>query len=53
MLDWLRQGKSAWEVAKIMGRSEHTVKNQMRNICGKLGMRNQVEAVQRASQLAE
>jgi len=48
VLEWLRQGKSAWEVATILGRSEHTVKNQMRNIYGKLGVRNRVEALQHA-----
>jgi DNA-binding CsgD family transcriptional regulator len=51
VLDWLRQGKSAWEVAQILGRSQHTVKNQMRNIYGKLGARNRAQALQRASLL--
>jgi DNA-binding CsgD family transcriptional regulator len=51
VLDWLRQGKSACEVAQILGRSEHTVKNQMRNIYGKLGARNRAQALQRASWL--
>jgi len=46
VMEWLRQGKSAWEVAKILGRSEHTVKNQMRNIYCKLGVRNRVDALQ-------
>jgi DNA-binding CsgD family transcriptional regulator len=51
VLDWLRQGKSAWEVAQILGRSEHTVKNQMRTIYGKLGARNRAQALRRASQV--
>ena len=51
VLDWLRRGKSASEVAQILGRSEHTVKNQMRNICGKLGARNRVQALQRATEI--
>jgi len=37
-------------VAKILGRSEHTVKNQMRNIYCKLGVRNRIDALQRTSQ---
>jgi len=52
VLRWLRQGKSAWEVAQILGRSEHTVKNQMRNLYEKLGASNRVQALQRASRLA-
>jgi len=51
VLSWLKQGKSAREVAEILGRSEHTVKNQMRNLYGKLGASNRVEALQRAAQL--
>ncbi|MGB5081678.1 MAG: glycosyltransferase [Burkholderiales bacterium] len=51
VLGWLRQGKSAWEVAQILGRSEHTVKNQMRNLYEKLGASNRVQALQRASRL--
>ncbi len=52
VLHWLRLGKSAWEVARILGRSEHTVKNQMRNLYGKLGASNRVEAIRLAAQLA-
>jgi len=52
VLRWLRQGKSAREVAEILARSEHTVKNQMRSIYGKLGAANRVQALFRASKLA-
>jgi len=52
VLRWLRQGKSAWEVAQILARSEHTVKNQMRSIYGKLGAANRAQALFRASQIA-
>ena len=52
VLEWLKQGKSAWEVGQILGHSQHTVKNQMRNIYGKLGAKNRAQALQRASQLS-
>ena len=52
VLRWLRQGKSAREVAQILARSEHTVKNQMRSIYGKLGAANRAQALFRASQIA-
>jgi DNA-binding CsgD family transcriptional regulator len=52
ILRWLRQGKSAGEVAQILGRSEHTVKNQMRNLYEKLGVNNRVQALQQASRMA-
>jgi len=52
VLRWLRRGKSAWEVAQILGRSEHTVKNQMRSLYGKLGAANRAQALFRASKLA-
>ncbi len=49
---WLSRGKNAGEVAQILGRSEHTVKNQMRSIYGKLGVRNRVGALQRTNEFA-
>src|SRR6266568_8263460 len=52
VLRWLRRGKSAWEVAQILGRSEHTVKNQMRSLYGKLGAANRAQALFPASKLA-
>ena len=52
VLRWLRQGKSAWEVAQILARSEYTVKNQMRSIYRKLGAANRAQALFRASQIA-
>jgi DNA-binding CsgD family transcriptional regulator len=52
VLRWLRQGKKAWEVAQILGRSEHTVKNQMRSVYRKLGAANRAQALFRAFQLA-
>lgn len=51
VLGWLREGKSVWEVAQILARSEHTVKNQIRNIYGKLGVKNRVEALRRTAGL--
>jgi transcriptional regulator EpsA len=52
VLRWLRQGNSALEVAQILGRSEHTVKNQMRRIYEKLGARNRAQALHQASKLS-
>ena len=52
VLRWLRQGNSALEVAQILGRSEHTVKNQMRGIYEKLGARNRAQALHQASKLS-
>jgi len=52
VLRWLRRGKSTWEVAQILARSEHTVKNQMRSLYGKLGAANRAQALHRASRIA-
>jgi glycosyltransferase involved in cell wall biosynthesis len=46
--DVLCRGKSA---AETRGRSEHTVKNEMRNVYGKLSARNRAQALQRAARL--
>lgn len=48
ILQWLRAGKSNWEVSQILGLSEHTVKNQVRNILIKLRVKNRAQAVAKA-----
>jgi transcriptional regulator EpsA len=52
VLRWLRLGNSALEVAQIVGRSVHTVKNQMRTLYKKLGVRNRTQALHQASDLS-
>lgn len=45
ILRWLQHGKSNWEIAQILGKSEHTVKNQVRSILIKLQVNNRAQAV--------
>ena len=52
VLDWLRKGKSATEIAGILDRSEYTVKNQMRGLYEKLGAHSRGQALHQASQLS-
>ena len=52
VLRWLGKGMKASEVAQILDRSPHTVKNQMRNIYSKLNASNKTQALYRASELA-
>ena len=51
VLGWLHEGKSVWEIAQILTRSEHTVRNQIRHIYSKLGAKNRVEALRRTAGL--
>jgi len=43
--EWLMKGKTNWEIAKIMGISENTVKFHMKNIFVKLNVSNRQQAV--------
>jgi transcriptional regulator EpsA len=52
VLDWMQQGKTNWEIARICMRSEHTVKNQVSSILAKLGAANRAQAVAKARDLA-
>lgn len=45
ILNWIAQGKTNPEIAKILGRSEQTVKNQVSGILGKLGVENRGQAI--------
>lgn len=49
VLRWTRDGKTAWEVSKILGLAESTVNSHMRNIMGKLGVNSKHLAVTKAT----
>ena len=52
VLRWLRKGKSTVEIARLLDRSEYTIKNQMRGLYEKLGANNRGQALHEASRLA-
>lgn len=45
VLDWLKQGKSSWEMSVILGISERTANFHVFNIMRKLGATNRAQAV--------
>lgn len=45
VLDWLKQGKSSWEISVILEISERTVNYHVYNIMGKLEARNRPQAL--------
>jgi DNA-binding CsgD family transcriptional regulator len=45
VIDWLKQGKSSWEVSAILKVSERTVNFHVGNIMQKLGVVNRAQAV--------
>lgn len=51
VLRWLREGKTNWEIAQILGTSENTVKHQVRSVLVKLRVKNRAQAVAKASGL--
>lgn len=51
ILGWLQQGKSNWEIARIFGRSENTIKHQVRGILVKLRVNKRIQAVSKALEL--
>lgn len=51
VLRWTADGKSSWEVGKILGMSEHTVNFHLRNLMGKLDVSSKHLAVLRALSL--
>jgi DNA-binding CsgD family transcriptional regulator len=53
VLRWISEGKSVWETARILGRSEHTIKNQVRRVYSKLGIHTRVQAVRIADRLLQ
>ncbi|MGA3172934.1 MAG: LuxR C-terminal-related transcriptional regulator [Syntrophorhabdales bacterium] len=45
VLTWAKDGKSTWEISKILSISSNTVKFHLKNIMGKLGVVSRVQAV--------
>ncbi|MCG7983203.1 MAG: helix-turn-helix transcriptional regulator [Candidatus Thiodiazotropha lotti] len=48
---WIKEGKSTWESAQILGITERTVKYHMKNILRKLDSSNRTQAVSKAIEL--
>ncbi|GBL46867.1 hypothetical protein SFMTTN_2693 [Sulfuriferula multivorans] len=48
VLQWLREGKTNWEIAQILQLSETTVKNHVHHILVKLRVNNRAQAVAKA-----
>jgi len=48
VLRWLREGKTNWEIAQILGTSANTVKHQVRSLLVKLRVNNRAQAVAKA-----
>jgi LuxR family transcriptional regulator, activator of conjugal transfer of Ti plasmids len=46
-LEWAAQGKSAWEIGRILGISRHTVASYLNHAKQKLGVRTIVQAATR------
>jgi DNA-binding CsgD family transcriptional regulator len=53
VLDWLKRGKTSWDIAKILNISERTVNYHVNNIVQKLDVTNRLQAVFEASNLEE
>lgn len=51
VLDWLKQGKSSWDISVILGISKSTVNFHVYNIMNKLGAINRPQAVAVAAHL--
>jgi len=47
-LVWATEGKSSWEISKILGCSEHTAIFHLKNASGKLGASNRYQAISKA-----
>jgi DNA-binding CsgD family transcriptional regulator len=50
-LSWVARGKTTWEIARVLGLSEHTVVYHLRNACAKLDAHNRQRAVTRSIEL--
>ena len=50
VLQWVRAGKSNWEISAILSISERTAKFHLANVCGKLGASTRAHAVAIAMQ---
>lgn len=51
ILDWVRLGKTSWEIAQILNISEKTVKNHVQHALVKLRVKNRAQAVVKAMSL--
>jgi DNA-binding CsgD family transcriptional regulator len=51
VLNWLKQGKSSWDISVILGISKRTVNFHVYNIIQKLGATNRTQAVAVATRL--
>ncbi len=51
VMEWLKQGKSNWEMARLMEIAEDTVKYHIKNIMRKLNVVNRVQAVAKVMEL--
>jgi len=51
VLDWLKDGKSSWDISVILGISERTVYFHVSNIMNKLGASNRSQALSIATRL--
>jgi len=51
VLEWLKQGKSSWDISVILGISERTVNFHVYNVIQKLGATNRPQAVAVATRL--
>jgi DNA-binding CsgD family transcriptional regulator len=51
VLSWTSQGKTSYEISKILNLSEHTINNYVTNAANKLGTNNRVHTVCRAIML--
>jgi DNA-binding CsgD family transcriptional regulator len=45
IMQWVSAGKTNWEIARILGCVEQTVKKHLQNIYRKLGVENRMAAV--------
>ncbi|MGD0278125.1 MAG: autoinducer binding domain-containing protein [Smithella sp.] len=50
VLNWIKQGKSTWDISLILGISDNTVKYHIKNIFKKLDAVNRIQAVATAVQ---
>ncbi|MCM0607728.1 MAG: autoinducer binding domain-containing protein [Ideonella sp. WA131b] len=48
VLNWTKEGKSAWAVGQILGMSEATVQSHLRNVRRKMGVSSKHQAILRA-----
>jgi len=51
VLRWLREGKTTWEISRILGIAERTVKFHVANLCLRLNANNRLHVLARARQL--